>query len=120
MGVDEQPLPGVEQLDQQGRLGAERRGVVRPEEAFGVVTQRVAHAAVPSGSRASPISSWFRAVAAEPIQSSLWWSPISSSPRNAAIFGPPRKKRCRRFGPSFSGALDSVRGVLPSGIEVGI
>ena len=82
--VDGKALAGVEQLDEHGRIGAERGDVLRPEIAIASRSRR------PSGSVVSPSGAESRIVVVEPTQSSGTWSPAIASPRNRAIASPPR------------------------------
>ena len=89
MHVDGQPLAGVEQLDEQLRVGASAGGVVGAEEAQRVRRQGIASSR-PSGRRLSPSSRSPKTVVVEPTHSSGTRSPALSTPRSAAIASPPR------------------------------
>ena len=86
--VHGQALAGVEQLDEQRRVGAEAGDVLGAE--VGLRVGRMAsRTSVPSSSRLSPRSSSPKVVLTAPSHSSGMWSESSSIPRSAAIRGPP-------------------------------
>ena len=88
MEVHGQALAGVEQLDEQGRIGPKRATCAGPSQRSGSAAT-ASRTSVPSCRRLRPRVSEPNVVLTAPSHSSGMWSDSSSTPRKAAIRAPP-------------------------------